>query len=259
MSRRRPRIKLKTFYKWHRYFGINAALVIIVISVTGIALNHTEDLQLNKQSVNSPWLLNWYGIGVPSDQRGFKVGSIWLVEWNGRLLSQELDLGNQHDTLLGAVIYQDLLVVALTDSLKLMSAEGELIETLRSYQGLPDGLQAIGLTENKQLAVQTDHGTYVSDEDVLSWQKQSVQDAHWSQPTALPKTIYQQMLTLYQGNELNIERVILDLHSGRLMSQGGVYFFDFIALAMIFLSSSGLWVWVIRKLKARGYLGFRHD
>jgi len=33
-------------YKLHRYTGLFSALILIMLAVTGIALNHTEDLEL---------------------------------------------------------------------------------------------------------------------------------------------------------------------------------------------------------------------
>lgn len=48
-----------------------------------------------------------------------------------------------------------------------------------------------------------------------------------------------------------MERVILDLHSGRLLGNYGVYFSDIVALLMVFLAGSGLWLWSMRLLRER--------
>ncbi len=42
----RSRAKLlRSLYVWHRYLGLSAALFVILLSATGLALNHTELLQ----------------------------------------------------------------------------------------------------------------------------------------------------------------------------------------------------------------------
>ena len=59
----KPRIKqLRSLYLWHRYIGLAAALFVIVLTVTGLLLNHTEELGLDSSSVQSDTLLDWYGI-----------------------------------------------------------------------------------------------------------------------------------------------------------------------------------------------------
>lgn len=249
---KRSRIKqLKSVYQWHRYIGITAALFVILLSVTGIMLNHTEDLKLDEHHVQSPWLLDWYGVQAPAQTSGYRTLDHWISQWGSRLLTQQHDLGHYDGKLLGVVSYQGMLVIALEGELLLLTPEGEVIEILRGHQGVPAGMWAIGLTSDKRVAVKAAHGSYVADADLTHWKHQTLEAVRWSAPSKLPEPIYQKMQQLYRGKGLGLERVILDLHSGRVLNQGGVYFFDFIAVALIFLACSGLWLWTIRQLKAR--------
>lgn len=255
---KRSRFKLKSVYQWHRYIGITAALFVILISVTGLMLNHTEDLTLDERYVQNPWLLDWYGVQAPSETSGYYTGDIWVSQWESRLLTRRQDLGTHGKKLLGAVSYQGILIIALEGELMLLTPEGEVIETLRGYQGVPAGMWAIGLTSDRRVAVKAAHGSYVADADLLDWQHQDIEAVRWSAPSTLPEGVRQQMLQLYRGKGLDLERVILDLHSGRLMRQGGVYFFDFVAVALIFLACSGLWLWTVRLLKNHQHRHSRH-
>jgi uncharacterized iron-regulated membrane protein len=44
-----------------------------------------------------------------------------------------------------------------------------------------------------------------------------------------------------------VERVILDLHSGRFFGKLGPWLFDIAALLLILLSLSGAWIWLKRR------------
>ncbi|MDY6979261.1 MAG: PepSY domain-containing protein [Pseudomonadota bacterium] len=248
---KRSRFKLKSVYQWHRYIGISAALFVILISVTGIMLNHTEQMSLDERYVQSNWLLDWYGVQAPQQTSGYRTRDHWISQWDSRLLTRTKDLGHYDGQILGAVSYRDMLVVALEGELLLLTPEGDVIETLRGYQGVPAGMWALGLTSDNHVAVKAAHGNYVADADLITWEHRNVEAIRWSAPSTLPDEVQQKMLQLYRGKGLDLERVILDLHSGRLLKQGGIYFFDFIAVALIFLACSGLWLWGIRYYKTR--------
>ena len=48
----------------------------------------------------------------------------------------------------------------------------------------------------------------------------------------------------YRSRFLNWERVILDAHSGRLFGNIGVIFMDIVAIMLILLSISGIYIWL---------------
>ena len=51
-------IKLRSMYQWHRYIGVSVALFMLILAVTGIMLNHTSRLELDKNYIQTEWLLN---------------------------------------------------------------------------------------------------------------------------------------------------------------------------------------------------------
>ena len=116
---------------------------------------------------------------------------------------------------------------------------------------MPAAIGAIGITDKKKLAVKSANGIYSADKDLLIWQKDPLAITVWNDASALPDKLQQRLLEKYRGKGLSIERVILDLHSGRLLGTGGVYFMDFVAVLLVFLASSGLWIWTVRWIKQR--------
>lgn len=248
---KRHRVKLRSIYQWHRYFGVTIALFVILLSVTGMMLNHTVNLELDKRYVKSNWLLDWYGISAPLQINSYHTAQGWLSQWGERLFLDKQELGIYRNKLLGAVSYQDMLVVALEATVLLFTSQGELIESLRGEHGVPAGMWAIGLSSDKRVVVNSAHGTYVADQALLQWHDSELGTINWSAPSKLPVAVYQTMLERYRGKGLNMERVILDLHSGRLLGHYGIYFTDIVAVLMVFLACSGFWLWSTRLFRER--------
>ena len=89
------------------------------------------------------------------------------------------------------------------------------------------------------------------DEHILDWDVISDEGIEWTEKYTLDNKEREQLLIAYRGTGLKLERVILDLHSGRIFGQYGIYLMDAAAIAMLWLSLSGLWVWSSRRRKMR--------
>ncbi len=83
----------------------------------------------------------------------------------------------------------------------------------------------------------------------LAFQPLSNPRVSWYQPAVLPATIASELITTYQGQGLTWEHVLLDLHSGRILGQPGVWLYDAAALLLLFLALSGFIMWYQRYLK----------
>lgn len=248
---KKRRVSTRSMYHWHRYVGISAALFVIMLVITGILLNHTSEFALDKRYVQNQWLLDWYGIAAPEQISSYRTGEHWFSQWQDLLMMDEQELGREDSRLLGVVHYRDMLVVAVQGKVLLFTKQGELIEKLSGSQGVPAGMRAIGLSPDKRVVVNAAHGTYIADQELLQWHDRKVQGVKWSAPDKLPAPVYQTMLELYRGKGLNLERVVLDLHSGRLFGRWGVYVVDAAALLLLFLACSGIWLWSMRWLRER--------
>ena len=252
MSRQKtkPRFKkLRSMYVWHRYIGVSTALLVIILAVSGLMLNHTGALKLDSRFINNDWLLDRYGIQAPASIRSYQVEEHWLSQWGERLFLNQTDLGSSREMLLGVLAYEGILIAALDSEVWLLTPQGELIEKLGGNEGIPAGMSAIGLTDEGHVAVMAAHGVYTADRDLVIWQDAPDAITVWIDSSELPDKVYKTLLEKYRGHGLSLERVILDLHSGRLFGEYGIYVMDAAAVLMLFLALSGSWIWGIRHLR----------
>ncbi|HFE38289.1 MAG TPA: hypothetical protein ENK06_07730 [Gammaproteobacteria bacterium] len=251
-SHNKPRLnKLSSLYIWHRYFGLSAAFFVVILAISGLLLNHTERLGLDRSYVKSNWILNWYHINPPKQLKAYKAASQWITQVGSNLFFNQTLIEKEISSLYGATSFNDMIVVAVDDHIILLTAEGELIEKLGNVHGVPVSLSAIGLAENNQLLALQAHGElYVTDEEILSWGHKNV-DVTWATSTPLPSAMKSAFLDNYRQGILSIEKVVLDIHSGRILGSGGIYVMDAAAIILLFLALSGSSIWLIQMRKRK--------
>jgi len=238
-------------YRWHRYLGLTTVLFLVMLSITGILLNHTEELKLAKRYVESKWILNLYGIKTPNISAAFPIADdvIWISFISNKLyLNQQLIHGS-YEQLGGAVnMPQGFIVILIGEQILLITAEGEIIERLTPTEGLPTGISLLGLTTDKQLIAQTPSGLYKPDDDFMTWEKVADNPKlQWIKPQSPPSNLEQALITQVSEQIIPVERLLLDLHSGRLFGIWGVYFMDLIAILILILAATGLFMWLKRQ------------
>ena len=251
--RRRRRFNLRSMYNWHRYVGVTAALFVVLLSITGLALNHADELELDKRYIENTVILDLYNIRAPTGPPSFPAVGHWISQWENMLFLDHQPLGEFDGELLGAISSNKMFILALPNRLLLFTSKGELIEQLAGEQGVPAGMRRIGVLDDGRIAVRGAHGIYLSDTDFLDWQEtqQPVNNIHWSVAQALPTALYNAVVDQYRGQVLSMERVLLDLHSGRFFGPNGIYVMDMAAVLLLFLAMSGTWIWIYRIIKQR--------
>ena len=247
--RRNQRFKLRSFYIWHRYIGVSAALLLIIASITGIALNHTEDLELDQKFVHADWLLDWYGIEAPEELLSYAIGDRYLSLMGEHLYLNRREIEGQYNQLIGVVILKEMVIVATDQSILLLTPRGEIIERMRTEDGVPGGIKKIGLDQFNNLVVNGNHDFYQPDADFIKWNRVEVSesDIEWATTVAVPDKLKMSLRQHYRTEVLPIERVVLDMHSGRFLGSAGPWLMDAAAIALILLSLSGSWMWFKRR------------
>lgn len=248
--RRKHRFKLKSLYVWHRYVGLTAALFVIVLATSGIALNHTEGLALDSRFVQSRWLLDWYGIQAPDSALSTDTVHGRMDLLGTRMYFNARPLDGEFRAFHGALAKDDLLVAAVDNDLLLLTAQGEYLERLSKGDGAPGEVDGLGVDPQGQLIVRTESGLYRADGQLLDWQPWAgTTDAvSWNTPQTISGTGIKTLQADYLGRILPWERVMLDLHSGRLLGDIGPWLMDAAALLMLFLAGSGVFIWWKRQL-----------
>jgi len=240
-------MKLLDLVIWHKWLGAIATIFIIILSITGVLLIHTLDLNLHEKFVDSDWLLSWYDISPKNPPRSYAIDDHIFTQIDEQLYIDNLELPTSDEVLRGVIQVDNEFVIAFDNSLFLLTAEGELIERLSSLQGLPQGLLSIGLNSDDRIIIKTSQDLYVLDLDLIEWRATEEDNISWSASTDLPEELQTELLGKYRGNGLPVERVIVDMHSGRFLGKYGIWIMDLAVIIFLALSISGWWVWFKRR------------
>lgn len=243
----------RSLYHWHRYAGLAAALLAVVLALTGLALNHADTLRLSHRHVGAGPLLAWYGIAAPRPV-GYLAGTRWVSGLDKRIYLDRQPVPQAIGPLVGAVRSGSLLVVAAGGELLLLTLDGEPVERLTRAQGLPTGLEAIGTDAAGGLLIRTPAGTYQADLERLEWHgAPALEPPRWARPGTVPEGLQAALRRDYRAHILTWERVLLDLHSGRFLGSWGIWLMDAAALLLVFLAASGAWLWLRQRRKRQAH------
>lgn len=231
---------------WHRYVGITAALFVIILSITGLALNFNDRLQLDQTHFRSSWLLDHYNIG------GFHVTSFRL---SNHVISQASDyiyLDGQYklhllSELVGAVNLDEYLLLATETSLLLINNNGEIIEEVGTYSGLPEKPLGISITADGHPVVRGINTYWKGSKELTAWQPLQGPHPKWSAPTDTPNNLNTIIQEHARSHEISLERVLLDLHSGRLIGRWGQHIMSLAAALLLVLAVTGTIMWLRKK------------
>ncbi len=237
-----PKLLLLLFLRrWHARIGFTAVAFFLFLAVTGFILNHTADLGLDARYVHASWLARWYGLAPELPRHAFRAGRHDLVAANGRWLLDGRISGERVPQPVGLVELPDMVVVASSASLYLYANDGALIERLGS-SALPGApIQAIGSGADR-LVLRTTSGTFES-RDALSWRPAPRDAISWSAPEELSATDRDRYARLLKPG-VSLQRLLLDLHSGRFAGRYGPLAVDLLAVLLAVLSLSGAWLFL---------------
>ncbi|MBT3530759.1 MAG: hypothetical protein HOF74_04475 [Gammaproteobacteria bacterium] len=272
-------VKRKVVLSLHRRIGITSALFVVLLSFTGILLQHISSFGLDSSFISSERLLAWYGIEIPEIESSYnsETNTVSLIEdalfFNGSALS-----GN-YSSLAGLVNTEFGSVVATGNQLILISEEGELIEVLGSVHGVPGEIISIGLgldtlsldttglnttgLETTEVSVNStvpiilrlSNRLVEADLDALAWVDAELDSAgvRWSEAAELSASEAESIKQRYGASLLSWERIVLDIHSGRVFGQFGVFLVDLMAILFLFMAITGVWIWSRRRSKIKNH------
>jgi len=239
-----------TAFLWHRRAGLTAVILVVILAITGIMLNHTERLQLDSRYIDNSFLLGWYGIEPDGTPVSYRAGDHIITAWDNKLFFDQHIVTDLQQQIHGAMAGEQFIVVALESAIILLTLEGEFIERVSTSISFTN-IQRLGMKYNRPVIETSDPLYYIADEHILDWDVISNEGIEWTRAHTLSDEEREALLVSYRGNGLKLERVILDLHSGRIFGNYGVYVMDAAAIALLWLSFSGLWVWGSRRRKMR--------
>lgn len=233
-------------WRWHRRLGLAAALLALMLAVTGIMLNHSSGLGLDRRFVDWSWLSGLYG-DHSAELPAFQLGSHWLSRAaNGHVYLDGREVAPCRGELAGAVQADDLLLAGCAEELLLMTDSGELVETVTASTGLPVPVTGLGRIEG-HIALQTGEGWRLVQLEQMDFSEPAPAGSFILQlaPGPLPAGIRAAMPAPERW--LSWERVILDLHSGRLAGRTGVLLVDAAGVLLACLATSGVAMWWLHR------------
>jgi hypothetical protein len=232
-------------WRWHRRLGLLAAVFVLVLAVTGILLNHSPGLGLDRRFVDSPWLRQAYG-DDSADLPAFRLGGHWLSQGaDGKVYFDTLEVAPCAGRLVAAVEAQGMLLAGCSGELLLIAPSGQLIESASASTGLPSPLRAVGLAGDA-VVVQDPEGWWLADLEAMDFRAPAPGGSLINQlsPGALPEAIRRGIPS--QEQWLSWERLLLDLHSGRIAGRLGILWVDLVGVLSGGLALSGIAMWWLR-------------
>ncbi len=237
---------IRWLWRWHKRIGVMVCLLILFLASTGFVLNHSSQWGWDRTPITSAWVLRSYGFKKDQQIKSLKVNQNWWTVAGTHLFLDERKLKTcDHHWLLPLNI-PPWVITACGQQIFLWFEDGQLVDTLYD---LPEP-QLLGLVESPQhkpLLLYRDN-RYQLELETFTFEPVNVDDAVVTPvPEALPKHLHQAILPQAIPEELNWERWLLDLHSGRWFGSWGVFVMDFVAFAMIGLALSGFLLYGLRR------------
>lgn len=231
---------------WHRYIGVGVSALVIVLSVTGLLLNFSDALKLNRSYAGASWLLDHYNIG------DFSVVSF---QTDTNLISQASEFVyldgkytlNLSESLVGAINIVQGLLLATNSSLILIDNQGQIIDELGSYSGLPESPLGISVTTQGHPVIRGVNTYWKGSPELSAWQPLEGPHPKWIAPIETPDAINSSIQNHARSHEINYERVMLDLHSGRLLGSWGQNIMSIAAALLLILAATGIIIWLRKK------------
>lgn len=254
MTRNDPKLRLKILRllrPWHRRLGLLGVGFITFLAISGILINHSNDLAIDTNHVEQAWLLDHYGIKTPNHLGRYQFSSN-NQQTTFNITDNLLWLGNHkiwesNTPVIAVTEYLNFHVAITQNVLVLISDEGQILEQQDASTGLPQNISALGV-ESNQLWLKADGGQYQADEDLIEWQAAtSLKAIDWITPPSLTGSERQEVALLARSAHLSWEKVLLDLHSGRFFGRAGQLFMDLVAICLLLICCSGFFIWYKQK------------
>ena len=240
--------------RWHGRIGVLAAAFVLLLAFTGLCLNHVSGWNLDTKALRSPALLGLYGMAETATVVSYPLADAYISQSNGQLFYQDKEIDHCEGSLMGVLKLglktDPQIVVACERELLLFSPTLQLIEKIGPTFGLPLTVQRVGLVDNEVL-IDTSGGLFLADLNALRWTAVEeggvLSSSQWSESAQAPESLSLALAASIDSEDITYERLLLDIHSGRILGEWGVYLVDAMAILFMLLAISGLVIWLRAK------------
>lgn len=225
-------------------FAISSLVFLFLISLTGLILNHADALGLSRASAG-PAILRLYGVELPPVDAAFEADGIVYASSSGLVFANGNELAQAPGKLVGAVAVEGGVVLATGSELLVTTRAGHLVE--RFSPELEGRIARLGSSAGQAVLAVNNRSFLLDAERMAVAELAAPQDLDWSMPVELDSEQAAQIGQAALGNAISWERVLVDLHSGRILPTVGTWIADITALCLIYLCISGAVLWFRRR------------
>ena len=220
---------------------------MLILATTGLALNHVDDWRLDRQYVSWSWLLDAYGIHTPEPSASFTDLGYRATLIAGTLYFADTPVAEGESALAGLVVVDSMAIAGLGDAVLVMTRSGDIVERIDLSPLLDSPVERIGRLEDA-VVVESGGRLLISDQDITGFAPPAATlraaSLKWSGSSPVPDAELKMLNEHYRGRGITVERLLADLHSGRIVNVAGRLAMDIVAVLMIVLSISGLLLWI---------------
>lgn len=230
----------------HRVLGVASAIFLVLISTSGLILNHADDFGMSHRAA-APWLLRLYGDELPPVDSAFSAAGVLFATSSSTLFANGEELAKNSGLLIGAIATDDVYIIATGREFLITNSDLELLERYA-----PDAtalIERLG-KDGERVIVAMQNALYELDPRNMSLSEPlmlPMDKVFWAQSATPSAEQAEQIGTAALGQAINWERVLLDLHSGRILPTLGRYLADLTALCILYMCFTGLFVWVRKR------------
>ncbi len=233
--------------KWHKRLGLVSAVFVLLLSFTGILLNHTSALHLGKTFVSAPWVLSVYSVESPNI-RAFAMNENFVSQAGKAIYFDNQRVWVCDGSLQGALIADDYWVALCSESLALFSFDNVLIETIDVTYGLPVPILRVARC-GEGVCIKTKNQALALDFDSLAWTPIDDLGLVWLIPSQAPEALRRDISLQAKQRVITLEKVVLDLHAGRFLGGLGPFIMDVVAICFCLLAGTGIYMWSRKRNK----------
>lgn len=229
----------------HRVLGVSSVTFIFLISLTGLVLSHADTLKLSTHYISGPVMLGLYGIDAPPVETAFEARGVIFATADNKLFANGQLMADEVEALRGAITKDDVIVLATDSEFFIVTQSAELVERFA-----PDvsGLTGRLGTDGQLVVADIDSHQFVFDTNSMRLQSlPGITNVTWSQAVTPSQQQVANIAATSLGKTLSWERVLSDLHSGRILPTVGRYLADITAICLLYLCVTGIFLWFRRR------------
>ncbi len=194
----------------HRLLGITLVFFILILSITGTLLQHAEDFNIRNNYAPSSVAKNFYNI-KPCKIYSYEYDNKWISVCNSDLYFNEKKIASGINNVNSVYLDKGKYHIHYDNHVIIINSDSAIEE--------------MGHTSPNE---NIDKNVILKLDSISENQKQIIESK------SLSKTI-------------TYERIVVDLHSGRLFGSFGVTLVDLVTIGIILLSFTGAYTWIRQK------------